>query len=266
MIGSPPVTRRSPWWVEAAVVVWLCWIYDAVANLSPIRQGAAVAHALDVLHFERAVHLDPEAAMDHWLAGHPSLGWVVGTYYNNMHFVATFAVVAVLWWFRPDLYRPLRTALALLNVVGIMVFWWFPMAPPRLLPGGGFVDVVAATGSPGSWHTGQLARHADQLAAMPSLHMAWAMWTAWAAWRMLRGRKWAALVWAYPITTAVVVLATGNHFLADVLAGVCLTAVVVPLSDRLPSPGQMLRSVIHRRNASGSPGDDLSAGELVDAL
>jgi hypothetical protein len=119
-----------------------------------------------------------------------------------------------------------------------VVFWLYPMAPPRLLPGVGFVDVVAATGSPGSTHSGPLAQHANELAAMPSLHLAWAVWTAWAAWRMLRGRRFAAAVWAYPVVTAAVVLATGNHFVADVVAGAALTAVMVPVVDRVTAVGR----------------------------
>ena len=73
---------------------------------------------------------------------------------------------------RADLYRPLRNSLVLVNVLGFVVFWRFPVAPPRMLDG--FTDVVASTHAFGSWHTGALASHANQVAAMPSLHMAWA--------------------------------------------------------------------------------------------
>lgn len=240
MAWRTPAGRRPRWWVEAAVLVWLLWAYDATANLAHLRQAAAVAHARSVVHLEAVLHLDPELAMDRWLAGHPLLGWWVSTFYDNAHFVVTLGVLGWLWWRHPGPYRPLRTALAGLNVVALAVFWWWPMAPPRLVPGYGAVDVVAATGAPGSWHAGTLAHHANELAAMPSLHLAWAVWSAWALWQVWRSgaaggraRRWAPVVWAYPASVAVGVLATGNHFVADVAAGVVLAAAVVPAADRV---------------------------------
>lgn len=236
MVRRALTGRRLWWWLEILTVVWLAWVYDAVANLEPIRQGAAVAHARTVWHLETVLHLDPELTLDHWLAGHAVLGLWMSTFYDNAHFVVTFGVLGWLWWRHPHRYRPLRWALVLINVVALAVFWRYPMAPPRLLPGSTFVDVVAATNAPGSWHSGSLARHANELAAMPSLHIAWAVWSAWAVWRVVRGRRWAMAVWVYPLSTAVAVLTTGNHFVADVIAGALLTAVTVPVADRLRWP------------------------------
>ena len=91
-------------------------------------------------------------------------------------------MLGYLWWKRADIYRPLRNALVLVNVLAFIVFWFYPVAPPRMLKG--FTDVVASTGAFGSWHTGALASDANQLAAMPSLHMAWAAWCTLAVWQM----------------------------------------------------------------------------------
>jgi membrane-associated phospholipid phosphatase len=89
----------------------------------------------------------------------------------------------------------------------------------------GFTDVVAATGAIGSWHTGALASQANQLAAMPSLHIAWAVWCTAALWIVSR-RPWVrALALAYPLMTSFAVLATGNHFVLDIFAGLLLAAL-----------------------------------------
>ncbi len=221
--GTP--VRRPRWWPELLVIVWLCWVYDAVTNLAPLRLQAAYAHARTLLAVERTLHLDPEATLNHWLAGHPGLALWVSNYYDNAHFVVTLGVVGWLWWRHPGQYRPLRTSLVLINVIGLVVFWRDPTAPPRLLDPRRYVDVVAATHAFGSWHSGTLATAANQLAAMPSLHMAWAAWSALAVWRVFRGSRAAGLVWAYPLITAVAVMATGNHFLLDVAAGVLTTAL-----------------------------------------
>lgn len=232
--------RRPRWWPEVLVIVWLCWLYDDVANLAPLRRHVAYAHARSILHLEQLVHLDPEAALNRWLAGHHAVALWVSNYYDNAHFVVTLGMVGLLWWRYPSLYRPLRNSLVLINVVGLAVFWFYPTAPPRLLDPGRYLDVVAATHAFGSWHTGTLATAANQLAAMPSLHIAWAAWSSLAMWRVLgsyrnRGgyRNWLALaVWLYPVVTTLAVMATGNHFLLDALAGLATMVLCTVIADR----------------------------------
>lgn len=216
-----PAARLAPartrWWVELLAIAWLLWLYDAITNLAPLRLHAALAHAGGVLDLERALHIDPERALDGWLAAHRTLGLLVSDYYDNAHFVVTLALLGWLWWRRADVYRPLRNSLVLVNVLAFVVFWRYPVAPPRMLPG--FVDVVASTHAVGSWHTGALASQANQLAAMPSLHIAWAIWCAGAGWMVSR-RAWVrALAVAYPCLTAAAVLLTGNHFVLDIVGG-----------------------------------------------
>jgi hypothetical protein len=219
------VPARSPWWLEALAIAWLCWLYDMINGLAPMRAHAALVHAWAVLHLERALHLDPELALNRWLVPHHALALLLSDYYDNAHFVVTLGVLGWLWLRRPDGYRPLRSTLVLINVFGLAVFWLYPMAPPRMLPGVGFSDVVALTHAFGSWHTGSLAADADQFAAMPSLHMAWAAWCVLVVWWATERRWVRALAGGHLALTCVAVLATGNHFLADVLAGLATTAV-----------------------------------------
>jgi PAP2 superfamily len=225
--------RRPRWWLEVFVIVWLCWVYDDIANLAPLRRQAAYAHARSILHLEHLAHLDPEAALNRWLATHHAIALWVSNYYDNAHFIVTLGVVGWLWWRHPVLYRPLRTSLVLINVVALAVFWFYPTAPPRLLDPRRYVDVVAATHAFGSWHSGTLATAANQLAAMPSLHIAWAAWSSLAAWRILGGfhNRWTMLVWIYPVLTTLAVMATGNHFLIDAVAGLVTTVVCTLIAD-----------------------------------
>ncbi len=225
---SAPATRTR-WWVEALVVVWLCWVYDAINNLAPLRVHAALAHGWGVLRLERSLGLDPELALNRWLAGHHTLGLLLSDYYDNAHFVVTLGLLGWLWYRRADIYRPLRNMLVAINVLCLAVFWLYPTAPPRLLAGSGFDDVVASTGALGGWHTGPLAAAANQFAALPSLHMAWAVWCSLVMWS-LSERLWVRVVaLVYPCVTCVAVLATGNHYLLDVLAGVATAALAALL-------------------------------------
>jgi PAP2 superfamily len=232
-----PAQTRTRWWVEALVIVWLCWVYDAIANLAPLRLHLAIGNARGVLNLEQSLHLDPELALDRWLAGHPTLGLLLSDYYDNAHFIVTLGLLGWLWWGRADLYRPLRNSLVVVNLLGFAVFWLYPVAPPRMLKG--FTDVVASTGAFGGWHTGALASQANQVAAMPSLHMAWAVWCTMALWQLSRRRWVRVLAVAYPCVTALAVLATGNHFVLDLVGGllaIALAAVIVGLASRLELP------------------------------
>jgi membrane-associated phospholipid phosphatase len=239
--GALPQTRtRTRWWVEALTIAWRCWGYDAITNQAPLRMHAALAHGRELLNLEQSLHIDPERALDRWLAGHHTLGVLLSYYYDNAHFVVTLGLLGYLWWRRADIYAPLRNSLVLANVIAFAVFWLFPVAPPRLLPG--FFDVVAASHTLGSWHTGSLASAANQLAAMPSLHIAWAVWCTLALWRITT-RGWVrALAVVYPFVTGFAVLSTGNHYVLDVLGGlatIALSVAIVRLLDgrlRWPAP------------------------------
>ncbi|MGN6372056.1 MAG: phosphatase PAP2 family protein [Solirubrobacteraceae bacterium] len=241
----PAAAKRSRWWAELLAVAWLAWLYDVVTGLAPLRQSLAIAHGRSLLRIEQALHVAVEHSLNVWLAAHHALGVVLSYYYDNAHFVVTFGLLGWLWWKRPDVYRPLRNALVGINLIGLLVFWRFPVAPPRML-GGGFTDVVATSHTLGSWHTGSLASDADQLAAMPSLHIAWAVWCGVALWRMSPRRSVRALALLYPLLTTVVVLSTANHYLLDVLAG-ALTAAVAVAAVHLASVLDVTRLLRSRR-------------------
>src|SRR6185312_1456668 len=113
----------------------------------------------------------------------------IGTYYYFFaHVLVTLAVLVCLWWARPALYRRMRTQLVLINLIAFAIFWRYPLAPPRMFPGLGYRDVVALSHAVVSWHSGVLVQDADQYAAMPSLHIAWALWCALAVWQLTKRR------------------------------------------------------------------------------
>ncbi len=226
---------RPRWWGELTVVAFIAVLYDTITNLAPARAALAIAHGRSILDFERALGIDPELTLNRWLSRHHTLATLSSYYYDNAHFAVTLGLLAWLWWRRADLYRPLRNTLVTINLLGLAVFWLCPVAPPRMLPGLGFSDVVAASHTFGSWHSGSLAADADQLAAMPSLHLAWAAWCGLVVWRLARGRRWLrSLAFLYPALTTLAVLGTGNHYLLDVLAGVATFALAAALAALVP--------------------------------
>jgi hypothetical protein len=254
-VAATPEARRARWWGELLVVAWLAWLYDAVTNLAPAREAVALAHGRAILSFERSLHFDPELSLNRWLAGHNALGTIASYYYDNAHFVVTLGLLGWLWWKRADLYRPLRNALVAINVLGLLVFWRYPVAPPRMLVSSGFSDVVASTHPFGQWHTGSIAADANQFGAMPSLHLAWAAWCALVLWRV-SARTWVrALALLYPCLTTFAVLSTGNHYLLDVFAGLATFAVAAALV-RAPSVAHVTKLLLSRRTGRLAPASE----------
>ncbi|MGA9876097.1 MAG: phosphatase PAP2 family protein, partial [Solirubrobacteraceae bacterium] len=236
--------KRPRWWGELLVIAWLAWAYDTITNLAPLREKLALAHGRGILSFERSLHIDPELTLNRWLLAHHTLATVLSYYYDNAHFIVTFGLLGWLWFKRADIYRPLRRSLVAINVIGLIVFWLYPVAPPRMLSG--FTDIVASSHTFGSWHTGSLAADANQFAAMPSLHIAWAVWCTLVLWK-LSARTWVrVLAVVYPCVTAFAVLATGNHYVLDLLGGLATFALSLALV-RVGSVAHVTKLLLSRK-------------------
>lgn len=218
--GPDPIgasVRRASWWSQLLVIGWLYWLYDAVNNLSAVRERSALSHASSIWRLEGSLRINVEHALNRWTDANHLIGLLLADFYDIAHLFVTLALILVLWWRFPAAYRPLRTALVTVNLIGFAVFWCYPVAPPRMLSG--FIDVVSATHAIGSWHSGTLGSAANEFAAMPSLHVAWALWCTVAVWRVTKRAPWRIVAVAHTVLTVVAVLATANHFTLDVVAG-----------------------------------------------
>jgi hypothetical protein len=211
--------------LDLLLLVWLIWLFDAINNLAPVRQRLAERGGTSVLDLEHALQLAPEHALNTWLASRQTLSQVVVFWYENVHIVVTIAIFAWLWWRRQDLLGVMRATLVIVTLIALTAFWSFPVAPPRMLPGG-YVDLVAAVHHLPTWQLGATALHSNQLCSMPSLHIAWATWCSIALWQMSPRFLVRALAVLYPLVTTYAVMATGNHYLADAFAGAVITLVI----------------------------------------
>src|ERR1700722_3776518 len=201
-------------------MAWLIWLFDALNNLAPVRQRLAERDGRHVLAFESSLHLAPEHALDTWLASRATLSQVVVLWDENVHIVVTITVLVLLRWRHAEQLRSAQVVLGLVSLIALGVFWSFPVAPPRMLPG--YVDLVAVTDHLPAWRLGATALHSNQLCSLPSLHLAWATWSSVMLWRMSERRWLRALAVLYPFVTAFAVMATGNHYLADAATGAAI--------------------------------------------
>lgn len=216
--------RRLHWWRELLLVAAWYVGYELVRAASPKQVGAAYQHADQLLGFERWAHLDPERTLNRLASGDSHLGALAGYYYGTLHFAVTPLVLIWLYWRHRALYRRARTVLVSASVASLAIFWFYPVAPPRLaMPG--LDDIVASHNVFGAAHAASTGTFVDLYAALPSLHVGWAFWVALAVVRARAGRRHRHIAWLYPVATALVVLATANHYLVDAAAGVAIIGV-----------------------------------------
>src|SRR6266581_3202836 len=207
---------------ELGLVAVFLLVYEEIRWHMVQAGGAAASHALSVVSAERAIGLFHEQAVQAVFTPWDTVTDAFNTYYGGTHFLVPAVTLAWLLLRHPEQYRRARTALAVTTAVAFVCFWLYPVAPPRLLPAGfGFVDTLRAGGS-GHLESGLINTAGDQYASMPSLHVAWAVWCALALYPMFRHWALRALVVAYPVMTTLVVVATGNHFFLDAVAGTLL--------------------------------------------
>lgn len=232
---------------ELAVVLVLLWAYDLIRGHADVREMAAMRNGRQLLDFERWLGIDIELAANLWTTQQTALSLAASYWYQFTHLSMTLGVLGWCWWRRAGSYRRARNALVLTNVFGLSFFMLYPVAPPRFLPGFGFVDSVANAGF-GHTHGGPVT--ADQFGAFPSLHLAWAVWTAVVAHRLVRATTLRWLWLCYPMITAVVVVVTGNHYLLDVLAGALIALATLAIAHRIPR-----RRSDDRHRPNGLPAD-----------
>ena len=218
-----PLTRRLPWWGEALIAFCFYWLYDAVQALTQSDVDEARVHGLDIYHAERALHIWAEPDMNVFATHHHLLATVAGYEYGLAHVFVTALVLAYLWWRHPRIQVPLRNAIVGMSLVALLVYWLYPVAPPRLTVSG-LTDTLVVNNILGARHVHEGL--VNLYAAMPSLHVAWAVWCAAAIVLALRSR-WRHVAWLYPVWTTFVVASTANHYFLDAVAGLALT--VVPL-------------------------------------
>jgi diacylglycerol O-acyltransferase len=235
--GRPALARALAGWWDVAAGLAVFGLYLLVAEVVDHRLGAATRNAIDVLDVERLLHVDVERAVNAWTARQPAWLSTFADYHYAIGYLAT-TFVAVLWLRirRPSAYARHVLAFLGLNVAAITVFALYPVTPPRLLDGHGFVDTVEAHDTVGSWGTGLVSMIANQHAAMPSLHVAWAVWVAYAL-LTEHAPRWLARSGVLHVgTTTAVIVMTGNHWVLDAVAGAALAMLAVPGILRLSAP------------------------------
>lgn len=226
---------------ELTLIAALWFAYSASRLFADDDLDRARQTAVDIVQLERYFHLDIESWLNHALVPITAIAVPMSFWYAALHYVVTPVVLAYLFFRRSDDYPRARNALVIGSAIGLVCYILLPTAPPRLMPGGQYLDALAQTAHFGWWseHASApagLGHMTNELAAMPSLHVGWTVWVTWALWQHVgsRGRTLACL---YAAGTTLVVIATGNHWLLDAVAGAAVIGIGVLAANRIARRG-----------------------------
>ncbi len=238
--------------LEVTMVGALFALYNLGRLVIVGQEATARAHAEIVRRAEELLHLPSEAAIQEAVAAVPHIFEAANRYYVTLHFPVM--IVFLVWGFvarpRAD-YAWARNLLVTMTFLGLALHMVFPLAPPRMFPEWGFTDTMAVWGP--SAYEGATASVANQYAAMPSLHIGWALLIALVLIRT-GPRLLAGLAVVHAALTVFVVVITANHWWLDGVVAAILLALAVllfprPATDRLVIRGR-IRSQIHSHRPS----------------
>jgi hypothetical protein len=246
--------RRARWWRPAmrefVLLAAVYELYTLTRRIAAGDAGDAVANARGVLRVEHLAGLAPERWLNHAVSVRPLLAIPADYAYATLHYVVTAAVLVWLWRAHPSAYLAARRTLAAATLLGLVGFATVPLAPPRMMPG--FIDTMARYGDDGWWGSAAsapkgLGSFTNQFAAMPSLHVAWAIWCGAVVARYAH-RAWVRGIGvAYPVLVVLVVLSTANHYFLDavaglvaLLAGYAIVRAAVGLGRLKPAPPTLI--------------------------
>ncbi|MFF3919440.1 phosphatase PAP2 family protein [Streptomyces sp. NPDC001852] len=215
--------RRPRLWFEILLIAVSYWTYSLIRNAVPEQKGKALRNAHWIWGAEHHLGIAVERSVNH---AANSVTWLIigmNYYYATLHFVITIGVLVWLYRWHPGRYAAARLTLFATTGVALAGYYLFPLAPPRLMRGGHFVDTVMVHHTWGSMASGDLKHMSNQYAAMPSMHIGWSLWCGLTIFALASVPWVRVLGLLYPATTLLVIVATANHFWLDAVGGVlCL--------------------------------------------
>jgi hypothetical protein len=224
-LAARRLPRRPRLWFELLLIAVSYSVYSMIRNAAPAREEQAQDHARWIWDLQQALGLAFERSVNHAVEDVTWLIVAMNYYYATLHFVVTIGVLVWLFRRHPGRYGATRLVLFATTGVALVGYYFFPLAPPRLMEGMDFIDTAAVHHTWGSLSAEgtAMASVSNQYAAMPSMHIGWSLWCGLTI-AMLARPLWVRVLGAlYPAATLLVIVATANHFWMDAVGGVlCL--------------------------------------------
>ncbi|MCX4822777.1 phosphatase PAP2 family protein [Streptomyces sp. NBC_01142] len=194
-------------------------VYSHIRAAATGGVAAAEEHGRQILAAEQALGIDIEHWVNHAVVNAKWAEAFFDFYYTSFHFVVPLTILGVLYVRRPADYRWARSSLAFATLLALLGFWFYPLAPPRLMPGMGFIDTVHGPQDLANPDYGAMTAVTNQYAAMPSLHFGWSLWCGLIV-VVLAPKLWMKLLGLlHPLFTICAIVATANHWVLDAAGG-----------------------------------------------
>lgn len=221
---------------ELALILALYAAWQLIGSLAPDGLDQADAAGLWLADLEQLLGWPSEAGIQQAVIGNDTVIRLADAYYTSLHIPVFVIVLVWVLLMRRDSWAFTRTTVALTMAMCLLI-QLKPVAPPRLLPSLGIVDTALVNGR----SVYALVPGANEYAAMPSVHIAWAAIVALILIVVLRSPwRWLALL--YPAATLWVVIVTGNHFIIDGIVSVIVLAVAAGVTMLIPSQRPPMRT------------------------
>ena len=188
--------------------------------------------ATKIISLERALHVFIEPSVQAWAS---NVHWVMDIAdwtYLNAHYFVTIGALVFIYLRRNESFYFVRNTFMIAMAIALVGYALYPTAPPRLLPEWGFTDSIQQfTGITMEHGAGSALLNA--YAAVPSMHVCFAVMIGIPMARLVK-RWWARVLWClYPLFITFVVVATGNHYLTDVVLGALTAGASALLAKQL---------------------------------
>jgi membrane-associated phospholipid phosphatase len=206
------------------------WLYRLVRGVVDGEAAEAFENARNVIALEHHLGVFVEPSVQAWASSKTWLIDAASWMYLNSHFTVTTFTLAFIYLFRNEHFYFVRNMFMVAMGIALVGYLVYPTAPPRMLPEWGFTDSVSDfTGINDSGSANLLV---NPYAAVPSMHVGFALMLAVPMMRMAR-HGWVKALWGlYPALVTFVVVSTGNHYVFDAATGV-LTAGLSALAAQL---------------------------------
>ena len=214
------VLARRDWVAQVAVVLGAFGAYEAARLAMEPNWAQAFANANRIVSAEQVLGLAWEQSLQRAFLAIPDLVAALNLFYFVGHFL--FTGIFFVWLYRRsrDGFRSFRDGFLVATAIAVVIHWLYPTAPPRLA-GVGLEDTLLVLsgidiGSPSS------SALSNPVAAVPSLHAAYALGVGIGLIRYGRSHAVALAGWVYPPLVVLTIVVTGNHFLLDAFAGMAV--------------------------------------------
>ena len=202
------------------VLVALAFLLYFVVRANVIdRPDLALENARHVVDAEKSLGIFGEAGWQRAILDERLLVRI----FNFVYFWLDFPLIAALglWMYlrRRHQYTFTRDAILFSGALALVSYALFPVAPPRLLPEAGLIDTLQIFNN-ASYQAQSTEFFVNPYAAMPSLHVGWALLVALGMVLALpRNRVVLLLVVAHVLAQSSSTVFTGNHYFLDGAGG-----------------------------------------------